>query len=86
MRIIPYIQDIAVTGETAAKSVGTVVHRLHSIVNHLAGHFVSFFGNNSCDCTSGRDSDLAFDFHIDSHPFSKDKSKGAHFEVELNLH
>ena len=59
----------AVTGEAAAKSVGTVVHWLHSVINHLAGHSVSFFGNDSCNCTSGGDSYPTFYFHIGSFPF-----------------
>ena len=59
----------AITGKTTAKSVGTVMHRLHSVINHLAGHSVSFFGNDSCNCTSGGDSYPTFYFHIGSFPF-----------------
>ena len=50
----------AVGGKAAAETVGTVVHRLHCIGNLFAGHSVSFFGNDSCYCTSRGDSYFSF--------------------------
>ena len=61
----------AVTGKTAAESVGTVMHRLHGIGDYLAGHSVSIMGDDSGNCTSGGDSYLAFHFHINTLPFGK---------------
>ena len=61
----------AVTGKTAAQSVGTIVHGLHGIGNRPAGHSVALTGNDGSDGASGGDSYLAFQFHISTLPFGK---------------
>ena len=59
----------AITGETSAESVGAVMHRLHGICDHLAGHSLSFPGDHRCNGASGGDPYLTFNFHSGLRPF-----------------
>ena len=46
------------------QSVGTVVHRPHSINDLFAGHPTAFSGNHCGDGAPGRDAHLTFYFHF----------------------
>ena len=76
----------SVSCESSAQSVGTVVHRSHRIGDFLAGHFISFSGDNGGDSAAGGDSYLTFYFHIVSFPFREiEKRKDAHFGTERTV-
>jgi hypothetical protein len=65
----------AVTGKTTSQSVGTIVHGAHGIGNHFTGHPFSFSGDDSRNCTSGRDSYLTFNLHTAKPSFQSNKKR-----------
>lgn len=51
-----------VSRETAAETIGAVVHWLHTLNNLFSGHTEAFFRDDSGDRTAGWNSDLTFNF------------------------